>query len=243
MTTEAGDMKTLGNFRKLIDWVSAEPNYNPSNALLTKEALEIMYGSALAAVEAVSAKLAPNKAAILARQEIFALLPARARQVRNYVKSLGASKATLAALETPLRKLTGMRKSARIKDDPNTPENEADQQHSASQMSYDNRTGSFAVFRAIVKGIVTYIPNEAQLKLTALDAFADDLEAKNNAVSTTFVPLSQARGLRDGLLYQNTDSVVNTAQLVKAYVSGAFGNSSHLYKQIKGLTFGKRPAK
>ncbi len=47
------------------------------------------------------------------------------------------------------------------------------------------------------------------------------------------MPLSQSRGTRDQLLYGNADSVVNTALLVKAYVSAAFGNSSQLYKQIK----------
>ena len=30
MTSESGDQKLLGNFRKLIDFVSADPNYNPS---------------------------------------------------------------------------------------------------------------------------------------------------------------------------------------------------------------------
>jgi hypothetical protein len=51
------------------------------------------------------------------------------------------------------------------------------------------------------------------------------------------VPLSQARGLRDQLLYQADTSVVNTALLVKEYVKGAFGTQSQLYKQIKGLEF------
>ena len=31
MATESGDKKLLGNFRKLIDEVSADPNYNPAN--------------------------------------------------------------------------------------------------------------------------------------------------------------------------------------------------------------------
>jgi len=31
MPSESGDMKLLGNFRKLTDFVSADPNYNPAN--------------------------------------------------------------------------------------------------------------------------------------------------------------------------------------------------------------------
>jgi len=39
MPTEAGDMKLLGNFRKLIDLLTAEPNYNPANPTIIKTAL------------------------------------------------------------------------------------------------------------------------------------------------------------------------------------------------------------
>ena len=54
------------------------------------------------------------------------------------------------------------------------------------------------------------------------------------------MPLSQARGTRDQLLYEAEDSVVNTALLVKAYVSAAFGTSSQIYKQAKALEFRRR---
>lgn len=78
------------------------------------------------------------------------------------------------------------------------------------------------------------------MKIAALEAFADELDAKNNAVITTGVALAQARTLRDQLLYTNPDSVVNNALLVKAYVKGAFGSDSALYKQIKGLEFSRK---
>jgi hypothetical protein len=41
MATESGDKKLLGNFRKLIDEVSADPNYNPANTKLKKTALGV----------------------------------------------------------------------------------------------------------------------------------------------------------------------------------------------------------
>lgn len=31
MSTESGDNKVIGNFRKLIDEVAADPAYNPTN--------------------------------------------------------------------------------------------------------------------------------------------------------------------------------------------------------------------
>jgi hypothetical protein len=48
MPTEAGDLKLLGNYRKLIDQVSAEANYNPANADITTARLESHYTDALA---------------------------------------------------------------------------------------------------------------------------------------------------------------------------------------------------
>jgi hypothetical protein len=41
------------------------------------------------------------------------------------------------------------------------------------------------------------------------------------------------------LLYVGDDSIIITAQLVKAYVKAALGTQSQVYKQIKGLQFGK----
>lgn len=247
MTTEAGHMKVLGNFRKLIDWVSAEINYKPSNAPLKPPAMETQYASALTAVEAVAEKHAPYKAAVVERKVAFDSLSKKARQIKNVAKASGASPATLATLDTPLNKLLGQRKSEKIKVDPNAPasaprqpENGAGKQHSASQMSFENRIGNFATLLSLVGTITAYNPNEADLKLPALQAFADELTAKNNAVNTAFVPLSQARALRDQLLYTDDNSVVNVATLAKAYIKGALGLSSHLYQKIKGLEFGKR---
>lgn len=45
MPSESGDMKLLGNFRKLIDFVSADPNYNPANSRIKIAGLETLYTS------------------------------------------------------------------------------------------------------------------------------------------------------------------------------------------------------
>ena len=53
MSTESGDNKLIGNFRKLIDEVSADPDYDPSNDKLKIPALESQYtaGAAVVLVE------------------------------------------------------------------------------------------------------------------------------------------------------------------------------------------------
>jgi len=158
-------------------------------------------------------------------------------------KASGADKPVLDDLNTYRRKLSGQRKSKVPKDNPNTPENEANKSHSASQMSYDNQIGNVDAMIALLSNISSYKPNEDELKMASLQAFVAELRAANDAVSTNFVPFSQARGVRDEVLYTGKDCVVNTALLAKAYVSAAFGSQSALYKNIKGLRFHRRGKK
>ncbi len=241
MATESGDKKLLGNFRKLIDEVSASPDYNPANAKLKIPALETQYTAGDAAANAVAAARAPHKLAITDREDMFSGLRALAVRSRNFLKASGAPKGVVDDAETSIRKLSGGRKSPKVKDNPATPEKEGKGSGSASQMSYDNQVGHFESYIEIVKNVSAYNPNEAELKVTALTALAASLTAKSNAVSTTSAALNQARGQRDQLLYLNDDSIVNTAKLAKAYVQAALGSQSQLFKKIKGLQFVASP--
>lgn len=242
MPSESGDMKLLGNFRKLIDFVSADPNYKPANSKIAVPGLETLHASGQSATTNVNTSSAPYKVAVNNRQAKFEGVPERMGRAFRMAKASGADKPILDDLDTYRRKLNSQRKSKIPKDDPNTPGNEAANTHSTSQMSYDNQVGNVEGFVALLSNISSYNPNENELKITALQAFAAELRAANDAVSASFVPLSQARGARDEVLYTGDDSVVNIALLVKAYVSAAFGTDSQLFKSIKGLPF-KRPNK
>jgi hypothetical protein len=240
MPTESGDRKVIDNYRQLIDHVTANPDYNPANSLIAKAALATHRTAAFAADDAVDTSAAPYKMAVTARQEVFDPVSTVMRRSFAMLKASGASQGELDDAKTELRKITGARKSPKKKAGPNTPAAEVDKQHSASQMSYANRRGSVGAYVSILANVSSYNPNEDELKLSALQALVADLDAKNDAVSAAFVPLSQARGARDAILYLDEDSVVNRAALVKAYVAAAFGRDSQLYKAIKGLDF-RRP--
>jgi hypothetical protein len=244
MATESGDKKLLGNFRKLIDEVSADPNYNPANSKLKTSALETQYTAGDASVSALSAARAPNKLAITDRETAFSGLRTLAVRSRNFLKASGAPKPVTADAETFIRKLSGGRKSPKPKADPKSnpaaPAVAIPTSHSSSQMSYDNQVGHFEAYIEVVKNVAAYKPNEAELKVAALTAFAADLMAKSNAVSITSATLSQARGQRDRLLYLDEYSIVNTALLVKAYIQAALGTKSQLYKNVKGLEFARQ---
>ncbi len=237
MPTESGDNKLLGNFRKLVEIVSADPNYNPANSAITKAGLQSLSTESQAAVADVGAREAPYKVAVNERQTEFEDLPRRMGNSFRMAKASGANKKIQDDLSTSRRKLSGQRKSKIVKGDPNTPKDEAAKTHSASQMSYESQVGNAQNYVALLANLDSYAPNEEELKLTSLQTFVAGLQAKNDAVNSAFVPLSQARGKRDQLLYLNENCVVNTALLVKAYVSAAFGTQSQLYKAIKPLRF------
>jgi hypothetical protein len=170
MANESGDLKLLGNFRKLIDFVSADTHYNPGNADITKTALAIHYTASQASVNDVAAKQAPSKIAINDRQAAYDPLSGLIRRSFAMLKASGASKGVLEDAQTHLRKVTGARKPPKIKPNPATPEGETDKQHSASQMSFENRRGNVGAYVAILANVPSYNPNENELKLSSLQA-------------------------------------------------------------------------
>src|SRR5205085_1526861 len=237
MPTESGDRKVIDNYRQIIDHITADANYNPAHPLITRIALAAHHTAASAADDATDTAAAPYKMAVNARQEVFGPLSTLIRRSFAMMKASGAAQGELNDAQTQVRKITGTRKSPKKKADPNTPAAEADKQHSASQMSFANRRGNVGAYVETLANVPSYNPNENELKLASMQALVADLDDKNNAVSAAFVPLSQARGARDGILYLDEDSVVNRAALIKAYVAAAFGRDSQLYKAIKGLEF------
>lgn len=241
MPSESGDMRLLGNFSKLIESVSINPDYNPANASLKVTALNAQKAAATAVVGEVGTNEATYKTAVNDRQSGFEDLRPVVTRAGNMLQASGADQKTRDNVKTLARKISGQRKSAKPKDVPNTPANEANKTRSASQQSYDNQVGNFDDLIALLATVPSYAPNESDLKITGLQAQSADLKAQNEAVNTTFASMSSARGLRDELLYTANNSLVNTALLVKAYVRAALGPDSPIFKQIKGLEFKKRP--
>src|SRR5688500_17184299 len=104
--SESGDNKLIGNLRKLIDEVSADSAYNPSNDALKITALETKYTAGAAVVSSVAAVRAPNKLAITDRESAFRALRPLAVRSRNFLKASGAPKGVVVDADTYVRKMT-----------------------------------------------------------------------------------------------------------------------------------------
>lgn len=240
MPSESGDMKLLGNFSQLIELISLNPDYNPANATIKVPALNTQQTGGLAALTDLGAKEAAFKAVVNDRQYLFEGVPGLMTRSGNMLKASGASQKIIDDAKGVARKVTGQRKVPKVKDDPNTPQNETTKTYSVSQQSYQSIVGNVADYVSIVATVVGYKPNESNLTIAGMTALVADLKAKNDAVNAAFAALSVARGQRDQLLYLSDDCVVNIALLVKAYVRAALGPDSQLFKSIKGLEFKRR---
>src|SRR6185436_6219037 len=118
MANETGDMKLLGNFRKLIDRVKNEPNYQPSNPALTAPAMEAQHAGGLAAVQELATHLGGHKVIVTERETGFDELRPLLTRVHNLVKASGAPPSVIEDLSTFKRKLSGARKKAKAKAEP-----------------------------------------------------------------------------------------------------------------------------
>ena len=196
-------------------------------------------GAALASInEAIPA----YNAAVAAREVLFSPLSKLVTRVMNFLKASGVSAQVYDQVNTVARKVKGTRASAIIKSE--TPVEGAKpvpepKQVSATQMSYDSRAENFGKMIQLLTGIAEYNPNEEDLKVTTLGSLMDELKAKNNAVITAEVPLSNARIARNEVLYTETTGLCDIALIVKNYVKAIFGTTSPQYKQISKLKFTK----
>jgi hypothetical protein len=156
-----------------------------------------------------------------------------ALEISDAAAAIGDRARTLA------RKLKGARAGERIEDDPATPDvDESAQNISVSQMSYDSRLANFEAFVQLLESQTTaYAPNETDLKTTALRARADDMRAKNAAVTSAQTSLEAARIRRNDVLYKPDTGLYDIASDIKKYVKSAFGTDSPQYAQIKDLKF------
>ena len=239
--SETGHTKNVSNFAQLISYVVAYgANYNPSNPLISLRNLQSKLLAVQTAVNDLMPKASAETVAVNERQTAFDNLQKIVPRILAAADASVTDRLFSDDLRTIVRKLQGRRASAKVKDDPDTPNvDESKQSVSASQTSYDNQVGFFAELIDLLKTNTAYNPNETDLKTTSLEAMLADLQAKNAAVMTTSVAARTARIARDEVLYNNTDGIKELADLVKKYVKSLYGTTSPQLKQLQALKFKK----
>jgi len=237
--SETGHAKNLAAFQQIITYCKSYGSaYDPGNTNLTTPNLDLQYAAAQTILDNCKAKELLKAVATDNRMKTFGTLRFYATRIMNAMLAAGADQITLKTAKTINRKIQGQRASEPAPPaDPNQPETDTT---SASQQSYDNLIEHFKALVGLVTLLPEYKPNEADLKLTGLNAHIDKLKAANLDYIQSDTDWSAARLTRKNAFYDAPNSLGNNMNAVKAYVKSVFGAKSKEYKQISGIRFVKR---
>ena len=162
-------------------------------------------------------------------------------RIVSALKASGASKLTIADAQASVRKLTGQQRTNRlpVASEAATPKPKT---RIAGGMDYGTLAYHFAKLVETVSAEASYQPNEAELSVAGLTSQVANLQQLNGSVNEASAQLSNVRKKRNALLYDSTNSVVDTGNAVKQYVRAAYGPASEQNKEVKRIRFTKPTA-
>ncbi len=237
-TSEKGHAKNIANANLLnTHIIELGGMYNPSNPKLILANLQTIYTTSFSHQGEVNTLVAPYTIAVDNREDVFKPISKKITKLRKAYKATdGVTQAHLEDFMTIARKLKGIRK---VKNPPTTDTTEEKKQHSTSQLSYDQRTNNYDLLISQLKNTPNYSPNETEYRIATLQAEKDQMLQVTQAVATTFIPLNNARSIRNNSLYLSNDNLVDTFNKAKDYLFTILDSNSVQYKAIAKIKFKK----
>lgn len=240
-STATGHSKNVDNLDTLNSSINGYGSmFNPAKASLKYQALLSLALNGRNAIAAEHTAEAAVRNAGDARITAFKPLSPHITRVINALRASDASVQTVEAVRALGRKVQGVRSASKKTDEATaakTDDGPKTRRASMTHMGFESRLDNFDMFIKQLASIPQYNPNEADLKVTGLIAMYNDLKSKNSAAMNAATQLSNARILRDDILYRNANCLVDVANDTKAYVKSVFGATSPQYKQIAKLNF------
>lgn len=236
---ETGHAKNIANANLLCSHIAdLGAKYNPSNPKLLLANLQNIYNSAFTSQEAVNNSVAPYSLAVDNREKLFTPVSKKITKLRKMYKATeGVSQAQLEDFMTIARKLKGVRK---VKPVATTNTEEEQKQNSVSQMGYDIRTNNYDQLISLLQNTPNYNPNEAEYQVATLQQEKNQMLQATQAVADTFIPLNAARSLRNNMVYNSEDNLVDLFNKAKDYLFTILESSSPEYKAISRIKFKTR---
>lgn len=245
-TSEVGHAKNVANLEELISFCTAYgAAYNPSKNNLKLPQLQTLLTAARSGITNVTSSVVAYNNAVNARVSAFSGFRKLSTRVLSALSASSASQQTINDAKSVQAKVQGSKLTKadagkRLVLAPDTPVTETPKTISTSRQSYDSLMEHLAKMISIVSTEPSYAPNEADLKVTGLNATLTGLHAANTAVISAYTAYSNARIARNNTLYSPLTGLCEIAKEVKMYVRSVFGTTSPQYKQISGLRFTKK---
>lgn len=245
-TTETGHAKNVANFENLISFCTGYGTaYNPTKTSIKVAAMNTLLTSARNSLQTVKTTKTAFDKATNARETAFENLKKHSTRIVNALEATDATKQTVDDAKTINRKIQGKRTNNKK----NTPVTQPVEgitassteatQISISQQSYDSLIDNFSKLIVSVTAEPLYIPNETDLKATALNTLLANIKTANTAVINATPPYHSSIIARNTTLYQSLTGLVDIALEVKKYVKSVYGAKSQQYAEISGLEFKK----
>lgn len=242
---ETGHARNVASFEDLVIVVqSLGATYTPVAPAIQAKALDDLKKDLRLNLQNVNDKDAIYRDKIYAKQKEVEKMGVMATRVVATMSGLGLDNKIIDQAKSIVKKIRGggtNKKTttpavANTNATQTTPE---PKKVSTSQMSFDQRRNNFNLLTALVANQVAYQPNEADMKVAALQDYSNSLEKLNDDGTKATQDLTIARQQRDAILYNKEKGALVLAQQVKAYIKGAFGTKSNEYERIKGIKFSK----
>ena len=253
-----GYAKNVSQFKEIFKTlINMGAKWNPANKKLKMEALVARHTVCEKVLSELSLALALDKQKTAERLNVYeplndivrrALAAAiccevddsaieRAQTLKNLIDGTNVSQASAKrAKEAKLRKamvLTvgedGVGNTDAV---PLTPKN-----YSVSRMAYDTRLHNFKQFIVTLETAGKYETNEADLKLTALNALADALTVANDATNDAWNLANNKRDERNVLFFGVKNSMLHDIKLIKKQLESSESKDGPNYKKVADYTF------
>jgi hypothetical protein len=250
-TSEIGHAKNVANFEDLISFcLGYGATYNPTLNAIKVANMNALKASATTSLTSAVTAFTAFKNATNNREIVFEPVKKLTTKLMAALKACGATEQTVSDALTINHKIQGKRSKLTKADAgkntvnavviPNDPPVEIPtdpKQISVSQQSYDSMVEHMEKLINLLSSITAYNPNENELKVATLNTLLTSMKTSNTAVINAYTTWSNARIVRNDLLYKKITGLVDIALECKSYVKSIFGASSSQYKQVSGLKF------
>ncbi|MBI3217899.1 MAG: hypothetical protein HYZ44_00135 [Bacteroidetes bacterium] len=236
---DSGYPVNVRNFKTLIDVIiSFGAAYNPVKFSIKLENLKAMFDKIMLSLKAVDAAARDMSSAQKMRQRVFYELEAFVTRIVGAVGSCDIIPEKVEKFGAMVNKFRAKRATPQpsVPESPDAPGVPAARTNSTTQASFTRKQDNFSELVTFLEGEPNYQTNELDLKLEALQAMASELEARNDAVSSTEAAYSSALISRDKLFFA-ASGLVPCTKAVKSYVKSAFKASSPEFKKVSGIPF------
>lgn len=259
---ETGHTKNAAHFESLISFITSfGAPYNPSNSQFAVAAMKVQLTAARSALATAQTQKTTWQNTTDAREVAFKPLKPLATKIVNAFAVSGVSAEVVDNAKAINRKLQGKRAGGSQKDDTKAEEiptredtkteegstkdgdtkspdeNPGKKQISASRQSYDSLVEHFNALLELAKQTPLYKPNEAELKVNALQVTYNNLVTVNSAAINGETAIAAGLAARNLIMYKPVTGMVDTGLGAKLYIKSVFGAASQQYNEVKKLEF------